>query len=124
MTCKLCTEVGEEISPKHQSLRKCAFCSGMFDTDNYCCASLTRLIEHVRSGKSSAMTFSEDEWTYTLPLSNYQLTVDNEELWAICLVIHQYKSRGRITGAWLLLDNGLPAMPVTTALIDQIVEQL
>lgn len=127
MTCKLCQEAGEVISLYHTSPRECAFRDGTFDANNYCCSSLIRLIEYVRDvsdGLSGAMTFSEDEWTYTLPLSNHCLTVDNETLSAICLVIHQYKSRGRITGAWILPYNGLPAMPVTKDLIDQIIEQL
>lgn len=127
--CKHCKEEGAVISERHGSPRKCGFDdNGFFTGDNYCCVTLSRLNEALRANADisnhTKVVFVADEWLITHGLMGYDDITgpDNQTYTPIGVILHQYKSRGRITGAWVVVDGGHPPIPLTEAIATTILQ--
>lgn len=87
---------------------RCAFASGVFDTDNYCCGTLAALrdiangMQWKSSGDEHAVIFDIDALDADVPD-------------AIFVVLQWYKRRGRTTSAVVLGERGHEPLTLTAA---------
>lgn len=127
LNCSRCIAAGETISERHQSPRGCGFNEkGDFTYDNYRCATLQALNGLLCNDEKipSTKLFDQDEWVLTTGLSNFPDVVIGEgSVSPIALVLHQYKSRGRISGAWIVLDGGFTPIPLSIEMTEEILKE-
>lgn len=107
--CKRC--VADPQPEGYGDPRKCAFKSGVFDSDNWACATMNVLRYIVTDA------FHEDD--ERLSATSFQ-TPD----WNGILVLQTYKWRGRIQGATVFNTSGGGHVPLTILLAEQIISDV
>lgn len=126
MTCFYCKRDGEVISPRHLNARRCAFSDtdGTFNTSNYCCSALRELVDYIERMDDtviSSILTAEDETMMVANLAHLHIDSNGENI--IGVVLHRYKSRGRMTGAIVILDENKTA-PLTQEIIEAILKRI
>lgn len=97
MTCRLCLERGKTWKGEDP---KCAFPSGVFESDNWNCATMNKL----REISHPSAVYSNDQWCKVIP------TLGGE-----FVILGWYKERGRTEYATLLDSDTTHALLLTTA---------
>lgn len=112
MVCQACEKRGKTWQGSDP---KCAFDAGEFTPDNWNCATLNELREHLFYGQSTVdyRCHDDDQHVATVALdwdseceSESKLVRSARSLW-----VSWYKSRGRTESIWLLGECGLPFRP-------------
>ena len=108
MTCKMCKERGQTWEGDKP---RCAFESGVFDEDNWQCATINALRDLVYEGQSPMpprvdYRYCEDQKYATVCIDGIEGADGALALW-----VSWYKNRGGTDQAWLLYDDGAPAKP-------------
>jgi len=98
MMCKMCQERG--TPDNFASTLKCAFVNGVFQSENWNCATMNALRDICGNYKNP----NEDQYAEILCASP-----DAE---CTHIVLTWYKRRGKTEGAWMLFDNK-PPQPLT-----------
>ena len=114
MPCKKCRE---RVKDWNGSDPKCAFESGVFDTDNWNCATMNALRE-IADRDESRILYNEDERAYLMR----GVWADEEGRGCDYVVLTWYKSRGCTTWAMSFFDQE-PPQPLTLKEAEAILAQ-
>jgi len=102
VTCKLCTERGKTWNGDDP---RCAFESGVFSTDNWRCATMSRLRGIAEKRGSSERDDNSCASIGYVPLDNDYVPMDAPEMDAGYIVMTWYKDRGRKGQALIMWDD-------------------